>query len=208
MMQQKHGDKFQLTDLGYDHRRFNADPMSPELQEKWNNDLVFIGHHEKRTEAAILALIDAGVNVQVYGHGPWFRSKNSDRLAPHLKERLSNEDYESALKGAKIGFCSHSEWNYNQTAARSFEIPASGTFLLALRSQRHQEFYKEGEEAEFFLNHDELVRKTKHYLAHSEEREKIAAAGHRRAVDGGYSWDAIMKRDWEKVLVAYNSQKK
>jgi spore maturation protein CgeB len=203
----KYGNKFQLTDLGYDHRRFNTDPLPEELRSEWTNDIVFVGHHEPRTEAAVLALIDAGLNIQVYGHGPWFRSRNQSRLGNHLKPRLNNKDYEASLKFAKIGLCCVSEWNYNQTAARSFEIPASGCFLLAMRTDRHQEFYREGVEAEFFSDHAELIRKAKHYLENDDQRAQIARAGHQRAVTSGYSWDAIMKRDFEKFQTAYEMWK-
>lgn len=194
------GDKIQRTDLGYDHRRFDPSPLTPELQRQWANEIVFVGHHEARTEAAALALIDAGVPITVYGHSRWFRSKNRGRLGANLKPQLSNAEYEAALKGAKIGLCMVSEWNYNQTAARSFEIPASGTFLLAMRTPHHLECFTEGEEAEFFANHKELIEKARYYLEHKAQREAIARRGQQRCVESGYSWEAIMKRDWEHVL--------
>lgn len=194
------GSKIQLTDLGYDHRRFDTTPLSPELQKKWANEIVFVGHHEARTEAAVLALIDAGIPITVYGHSRWFRSQNRARLGHHLQPSLNDEDYQAALKGAKIGLCMVSEWNYNQTAARSFEIPASGTFLLAPRTPHHVEYYQEGVEAEFFGDHRELIQKARYYLDNDAQREAVASRGQQRCVQSGYSWDAIMKRDWEKVL--------
>lgn len=206
-LRKKHGEKIKLTDLGYDHRRFNNDPISDDLRSKWDGEIVFVGHYEPRTEAAILALIDAGINVNVYGHSPWFRSQNRNKLGKHLREKLSNKDYEYVLKSAKIGLCCVSEWNYNQTAARSFEIPASGTFLLAMRTSRHQEFFEEGREAEFFGNHAELIEKTRYYLENPDKRLEIASAGHRRCIESGYCWDAIMKRDYEKLVEAYSNWK-
>jgi spore maturation protein CgeB len=112
---------------------------------------------------------------------------------------LNDEDYVYALKAAKIGLCVFSQYNHNQTAGRSFEIPACGTFLLALRSPQHTECYVEGVEAEFFDSHDELVRKARFYLANDRAREVIAARGHQRCMASGYSWAAIMKRDWKRV---------
>lgn len=188
-----------LTDLGYDHRRFEPSPMSDELAAEWDNELVFIGHYEANTEAGILALIDAGLPVRVYGHAPWFASKNRSKLGDRLRPQLGNEDYIRALKGARIGLCIVSVLNYNQTAARSFEIPGCGTFLLAIRTPQHLDCYEEGKEAEFFGDHDELVRKARYYLEHPEEREAIARRGLERCVASGYSWDALMARDWVKV---------
>ena len=122
-----------LTDLGYDDRRFEPTPLSEKLAARWDNPLVFIGHYEPNTEAGILALIDAGLPVTVYGHAPWFASRNSKKLGDRLRPALGHVDYAHALKGAKIGLCIVSVLNYNQTASRSFEIPGSGTFLLAVR---------------------------------------------------------------------------
>ena len=192
-----------LTDLGYDHRRFEPTPLSKELAAEWDNPLVFIGHYEPNTEAGILALIDAGLPVKVYGHPPWFASRHRAKLGDRLQPQLGNEDYARALKGTRIGLCIVSVLNYNRTASRSFEIPGSGTFLLAVRTPQHVDCYEEGKEAEFFGDHEELVRKARYYLEHPEEREAIARRGLERCVTSGYSWDSIMARDWPKVKRIY-----
>jgi len=197
-----------LTDLGYDQHRFDPTPLSGELAAKWDNPLVFIGHHEPQTEAGILALIDAGLPVTVYGHAPWFASKHRAKLGERLRPSLGNEDYAHALKGARIGLCFVSTLNYNQTASRSFEIPGSGTFLLAVRTAQHQECFEEGKEAEFFGDHGELVRKASYYLEHEDEREAIARRGHARCVASGYDWDAIMQRDWPRVKDLYATRRR
>ena len=36
---------------------------------RWASDLTFVGHHEPRTEKFIAALLDAGLQVSIYGHG-------------------------------------------------------------------------------------------------------------------------------------------
>ena len=192
-----------LTDLGYDDQLFTPVPLTPEHTEKWNTPIVFIGHYEPSTEAGILALIDAGLPVKVYGHAPWFKSPNREKLGDILHPSLNNDDYVSALKGAAIGLCFLSTLNYNQTAGRSFEIPGTGTFLLAVRTQQHLDCYDEGIEAEFFGDHAELIRKAKYYLDHVSEREAIALRGLKRCQKSGYSWDKLMARDWPKVLQLY-----
>ena len=195
-----------LTDLGYDHRRFEPSPLPESLREQWEQPIVFVGHYEPETEAGVLALIEAGLPVTVYGHDPWFRSRNRARLGNHLRGRLGNEEYIYALKGSQIGLCFVSVLNYNQTASRSFEIPGCGTFLLAIRTPQHLECYREGEEAEFFGDHEELVRKARYFLEHPAEREAIARRGHERSVNSGYSWDALMQRDWKHVLDHYHAR--
>ena len=191
--------KVELTSLGFDHERFDATPLSPGARNKWESDVIFAGHHEPLTEAGIVSLIDAGIKVKVYGGG-WERSRSLRKFAFSSQIRhLEGEEYICALKGAKIGLCFVSEWNFNQTAGRSFEIPACGTFLLAMRTPQHLECYREGEEAEFFGDHQELVGKVRYYLENDALRREIAARGHERCLRSGYSWADRMKRDWEKV---------
>jgi spore maturation protein CgeB len=67
------------------------------------------------------------------------------------------------LKSAEIGRGFVSEWNGNETAGLSFEIPACGTFLLAMRTPEHEQLYREGEDAEFFSSPEELIKKALHY---------------------------------------------
>jgi hypothetical protein len=192
-----------MTDLGYDDDLFTPVPLSPDTKTKWANPIIFIGHYEQSTEAGILALINADLPVKVFGHASWFSSPNTSKLGSRLQLRLNNEDYAAALKGASIGLCFVSKLNYNQTAGRSFEIPGSGTFLLAERTPQHLALYQEGIEAEFFSSHEELVRKARYYLSHPIEREKIAFRGLERCRLSGYSWEQIMARDWPNILTYY-----
>lgn len=195
-----------LTDLGHDHQRFEPSPLSPELAARWSSELIFIGHYESETEDRILALLEAGLPVQVYGDVRWFRSSRRALLGDNLHERLSSEDYVYALKGTKIGLCFVSTMNYNQTASRSFEITGCGSFLLAVRTPQHLECFEEGHEADFFGDHAELVEKARKYLEHDALREQIARRGYERSEASGYSWEALMKRDWPRVLEVYRAR--
>ncbi len=70
-------------------------------------------------------------------------------------------------------------------------------------SPQHLDCYEEGKEAEFFGDHEELVRKARYYLEHPEEREAIARRGLERCRTSAYSWDALMAKDWLKVKQLY-----
>lgn len=194
------GVRAHLTHLGFDDERFDARPLDANAAAKWAADVVFVGHHEPRTEAGLTALADAGIKLKVYGQSRWRQSRLAERFPGMVGFPLSNEDYVAALKGARIGLCIFSNYNKNQTAGRSFEIPACGTFLLGLRSPQHLECYREGREAEFFSSHEELVSKARYYLEHDDKRQAVAARGRQRCIDSGYSWAAIMRRDWEIIV--------
>lgn len=189
-----------LTQLGFDDRRFNAQPVpNAGSARKWANDVIFIGHREPRTQLYLEALLREGLPVKVYGAGWQALAEHSALWRDHAFGPVGDEEYVLMLKGAKIGLCFVSEWNYNQTSARSYEIPASGTFLLAMRTDTHRSHFEEGVEAEFFESPEELVQKTKQYLRDDEGRRRVAARGRERCEKSGYSWREIMVKDWAMV---------
>jgi hypothetical protein len=190
--------RVELTHLGFDPVRFNGDPIPEEERRRWASDVLFVGHWEPRTELGIRALRTGGIAVRVHGHG-WERAASMDLPGSIHPGQIGNEDYVFALKSAKIGLGFVSEWNGNQTAGRSFEIPACGTFLLALRTEQHAQLYLEGQEAEFFANEDELLLKARRYLQDEALRSSVAAAGRRKVIIADYSWERYMRDDLAKV---------
>ena len=70
------------------------------------------------------------------------------------------------------------ERGYNM---RVFEIPGAGGFQLTNYVPGIEELFEEEKEIALFRSTDELHDKAAYYLAHPQEREKIAAQGQRRA---------------------------
>jgi glycosyltransferase involved in cell wall biosynthesis len=189
----------ELTFLGYDDDRFTPTPLEVDLAKHWANKLLFVGHYEKKTEAGIKALIKANLPVRVFGLG-WQSAVRRKELKSNVEFRaLTDSEYEWAIKAAEIGLCFVSHGNGNQTAGRSFEIPGSGTFLLAERTEQHMECYREGVEAEFFGDTQELVSKAQFYLDRARERREIAVNGQQKC-KRHYSWKTLLKGDWAKVM--------
>jgi len=67
-----------------------------------------------------------------------------------------------------------------QIKARIFEVPGCGGFLMTQPADDLERYYTPGSEIETFDDPDELARKIGHYLAHPEERDRIALAGYAR----------------------------
>ncbi|TKB74704.1 MAG: hypothetical protein E8D45_08360, partial [Nitrospira sp.] len=162
-MNRRGGSQVELTSLGYDHERFCPRALSDQGQARWSHAVTFVGHWEPATENYVLALVKADLPVSIYGWN-WHKASHLRELSGVVHARfLGGEDYVNCLRGTKIGLGFLSKINRNQTAGRSFEIPACGTFLLAERTAEHQRLYEEGTEAEFFSDPDELVRKVRLY---------------------------------------------
>ena len=83
---------------------------------------------------------------------------------------------------------------------RSIEIPACGGFLLAERSNEHERLFSDGKEAVFFNNKEDLLEKIKYFLAHNQERQRIAAAGQIKCKTKNYSHDGRMEFMLNHVL--------
>lgn len=102
--------------------------------------------------------------------------------------------YADAVAQSRITIAIHSGpvgpdgWE-DKVSTRSFEIPASGGFMLHIDNDEIREFYEPGQEIDVFGTCDALVGKIRHYIAHPAERMAIAAAGCARATQA-YSYDA------------------
>lgn len=69
-----------------------------------------------------------------------------------------------------------------QIKGRPFEIAACGGFCISGYADDFETYYKENEEMVFYRSADDLIEKIRYYLAHPEEREKIAKAGYERTL--------------------------
>ncbi len=68
----------------------------------------------------------------------------------------------------------------DQIKGRNFEVPACGGFLLSGFADDLGRYYRIGEEIVCFSGVDDLVAKAQHYIAHPEERRRVARAGYER----------------------------
>jgi spore maturation protein CgeB len=147
----------------------------------------FIGHWEPVTERRMLHLVRAGIPVKIYGGG-WKDVVAKQELADAVQHRfVMGDEYARAICSFDVNIGIVSKWNRNHTASRTFQIPALGAFLLHERNELVTQYFREGVEAEFFDSDDELLEKCRHYLAHPEERRRVAEAGRRRVIESGYS---------------------
>jgi spore maturation protein CgeB len=202
--------------LGFDivgHRRADSVP------DGFHSDIAFVGGWEPQREKLILSASSPHRSIKVWGYGwrmaqqPRFnpmRALRLGRLTPEQKPyfgpsrpelapisqegegkhgEIYQERYAAAVGGATISLGFLREICLDEHTTRSFEIPAMGGFMLGHRSEEHLGFFEEGREAEYFDSDEEFNDKIDFYLAHRDERDRIAAAGFRRCMTSGYSYD-------------------
>lgn len=176
-----------LVHQSYDGSRLYPRKLDVSEQNAFGADVSFIGHCQPHYAACLKTARASGGRVRVWGPG-WRRYSRMHKWAREIfsGDGVWEEDYAKALNGAAIGLCLLSKKIPETTTTRTFEIPGCGVFMLAERTEHHLALFREGVEAEFFGNHEELVEKIGYYLHNPQQREKIAAAGHERCLKSGY----------------------
>jgi glycosyltransferase involved in cell wall biosynthesis len=174
--------------------------ISEQKYDRLRSDVCFIGRCESHYRHCIKVIYNTGVKLAVWG--PWQRYF---WVCPSLKKVVRgrgiwHEDYAKAICCAKIGLGLLSKLFPETATTRTFEIPACGTFLLAERTDEHLGYFEEGKEAEFFASDEEMQDKIKYYLAHDEEREKIARAGLARCFKSGYSIESRIQQCLDAIF--------
>jgi spore maturation protein CgeB len=179
---------------------------------RWCCAVGFLGGWEPRRERLLHEIGSAGIDLKIRGgywnflrDGKWTPRRQlilnqlagGDRFSFHRDALLAQawsgdevygDDYARALTGARIGLGLLRRVCPDQHTTRTFEIPACGSMLLADRTDEHQEFFREGKEAEFFASADELLDKLRFYCTNDDARKHIAEGGLERCISGKYAY--------------------
>lgn len=176
-----------FTDNAYDPGTHRPLTVPEALRTTLEGAAGFVGYHEYERERSIAHLAEAGIAVHVYGPG-WKRVRHRLPASVRIHPAVFGDDYARVLCATPINLGFLRKCNRDLQTTRSIEIPACGGFMLAERTAEHQRLFREGEEAEFFGDNDELVQKTLFYLKHPTERLAVASQGRARCLAGRYSY--------------------
>jgi spore maturation protein CgeB len=190
-----------------EYLQFAFDPLvnrpvtvSEEERKSLAADVVFVGSPEAERIEVLEAIAAQGFDLKVYGPD-WHKFD----LSPALKKCVTGKplyqhDLAKLYSVAKIALVFVRHGDRDLTNTRVFETPACGAFMLSERNLEITRFYEEGKEAACFGSPEEACKKIAHYLAHEDERKKIAAAGHARVLSFGYNFDSRATR----ILEVFN----
>jgi len=143
-----------------------------------------------------------GVPVVVSGRPrAWARALSPDAYAAiYFSDELYGQQYREAIWRSKINLSFLTKSNQDEYTHKSFEIAGCGGFLMAERSAGHELKFREGEEAVFFDSYNDLLAKIRRYLPDEASRNRIAAAGQRRAFSDGYHNDRQMQLILDRLV--------
>jgi spore maturation protein CgeB len=175
------------VDKGYSPEIHRPHDVTPGTRERLGGDVGFIGWPEGPRERSLRHLARHGVPVRVWG--PWPRWKGAPNLRVEGRP-VWDDEFARAVSSFRINLCFLRHANRDRQTSRSVMIPACGGFLLAERTDEHREMFREDAEAAFFSSDGELLEKVRWYLAHEDERRRVAEAGRRRCLESGYDHDS------------------
>lgn len=161
---------------------FPEPPATTEESRRFDCDVMFIGGGDADRAPYFETLVRElpELNLSLYG-GYWNRYP---ALRRYWRGNAIGREFRLAVGGAKICVNLVRRANRDDHVMRTFELPACGGFMLAERTDAHQELFAEDREAAFFSTRDELVAKVRRWLVRDDDRHTIANAAHRKISEG------------------------
>jgi hypothetical protein len=169
-------------------------PLVESARARWASEVSFVGTWMPERGPLMAELVSHGVPLAIYGDR-WDRAPEWKALKRHWRgAALVGADYRDAIKYSRICIGLLSKGNRDLHTQRSMEIPYIGSLLCAERTSEHLELYADGEEAVFWSSVAECAERCMALLANEGARDRIAAAGQRRAVKNGHLNEQVMAR--------------
>jgi spore maturation protein CgeB len=138
-------------------------------------EVLLIGNHRPEREQAILALLEAGLRVKVYGTDLWKRdaARPAEVERYWQKEILMGADYVKASRCADLCLNVIDPGNYPAANMRFFENFATGTASLNSTCPELCDEFPDREATAYFDSNPALVRTVKELLANADLRLRM-----------------------------------
>ncbi len=159
--------------------------LTPKEQEKYGNNIVFVGSYYPNRYTLFKKLI--GFDFGIWGPG-WNKLEKTSDLRSHIKgEHTKPSEWIKIYSASKIVLASHyqdpeNKYQVFQASPRIFEAMACGAFAISDYQKDVFDLFNDGEHLVGFNNANELIEKIKYFIHHSDEREKIASRGRREVL--------------------------
>ena len=121
--------------------------------------------------------VAALTSLRDFDLGIWSMHEVPPALKPFHRGSALGKTMLEALSSMKICINVHGDFMRYGGNMRLFECAAMGGFQLVDERPGVHEWFEDGEHLVTFSDHADLREKASYYLAHDEERRRIAAAG-------------------------------
>jgi len=161
--------------------------LSDDERRQYACDIAFVGtltpdHLYGRRVRALEALREFDLGI-------WSVHEVPESLRPFARGGALGEQTMRILGAAKIGVNTHGDFVFWGGNIRLFETAAAGIFQITDDLPGVRKWFTPGENIVPYSDEDDLRAKVAHYLAHDDERARIAAAGQAH-VYSAHSYDA------------------
>ena len=152
-----------------------AMPLSPEERARWRSQVCFVGTGYPERAALLERLADW--DLAVWGER-WDPRWTGLRLRARLRGGgIYLDDMARAYSAADIVLNISQAQDGPGLNMRTFEALGCGAFLLNERKPEGLDLFQEGVDWACYADVDELLAQVERYLAHPEERQRIAQHG-------------------------------
>lgn len=172
--------KLFFLEKGFDSKKHYHDEG-----KKQKYDVVFIGSYERQRFIYLEFIAKKGIKVHVFGNN-WNLNVKEKNLVIHGHEVIE-EEFREVICSSKICLNFLRQKNEDVITSRTFEIPATGGFMLAQRTKFQKLYFEEDKEAVYFDSKNDLLTKINFYLKNSDIRNKIRKAGLKKSYQNDFS---------------------
>jgi hypothetical protein len=180
------GGRVEYVRFGYKPTVHFPEPPSSSERSRFETDVTFIGGADADRVPFFEHLTRSAPDVRLALYGGGWDSHQD--LRRHYRGFALGEGFRNAIGAASISINLVRRANRDGHVMRTFEVPACGGFMLAERTEEHQELFTEDEHVGFFDDANELAEKVAHYLSEPDRTRAMAADCHQLVVTAGHTY--------------------
>lgn len=153
--------------------------------DSYECDVLFYGGADQDRLPYITSLIDAGLDVHLYG-GYWNRYA---KTRPYWKGMANAQTLRWAVSSAKVTLCLVRRANRDGHVMRTFEIPAMGGCMLTEDTEEHRAIFGEdGERILYFLDRDHMLEQLVRLLQDNALQNRLRWEVHHHIMTGQHTY--------------------
>jgi spore maturation protein CgeB len=187
---------------GFDPEVHRPIQLSPTLAKHYECDVSFVGCWSPAKEERILYLLrqSNGLSLRVFGTGwNYASSEFKQRMGPNLRPGVFGDELAIVYQASKVNLgilsCARSDPTvHDQSTARTFQIPATKSFMLHEDTAEVRSLFNESEEVLLFSSNEDLLLKINVVVNDLDLRSRIVEKAYDRCLREPYDYSSAARR--------------